>query len=260
MISILLNIHPDAGHQARLAVAIALTRSRGGHITCIQVLPPPLVIGSPDGPVLTPEATAAIEQAARELQEEVEVRLEQAEVGWTWLRLLDDSTTAIVRRSRLADVIVLGADESEPPMGSVLLHAPPPVLAVPKQGSGFRTGVPALLAWNGSEAAASAMRASLPLLRDMDITHILVVDADDEEFPAAYALEYLSHHAIRSEIHWRRSEGRTVAETILTFAHHFDSRLIVAGAFGHNRVREMLLGSVTRELARSSPLPLLLAH
>jgi nucleotide-binding universal stress UspA family protein len=260
MISVLLNINPDPGHEARLAFGIALARSRGGHITCIQVLPPPLIVGSPDGAVITPEVSAAIEQAAREFQEEVEVRLEQSGVEWTWVRLMADSTSAIVSHSRLADVIVLSADESIPPLGPVVLHARTPVLAVPQRGSGFQTAVPAVLAWNGSEPAANAMRSALPLLREMEITQILVVDQDSDEFPAARALEYLSHHAIRAEIHWRHSEQRTVAETILNFAHHLEAGLIVAGAFGHNRIREMLLGSVTHALTKRSPLPLLLAH
>lgn len=260
MISILLHISPDPGHEARLANAIGIAKSRAGHITCLQVLPPQIVVGDPAGAVIVPEVMEAIEQAAKEVQEEVELRLEQAEVGWTWLRFTDDATTAIVSHSRLADLIVLGTDGGIPPVPPVVLHTRSPVLAVPRQGSGFATGVPAILAWNGSHPAANAMRAALPLLRDMAITHILVVDGENEEFPAARAVEYLSYHALRAEIHWRHSEGRTVAETILTFAGHFEAGLIVAGAFGHNRIREMLLGSVTRELIKSSPLPLLLSH
>lgn len=260
MICILLPISPDAGHEARLLTAIALAKSRAGHIICVQVMPPPIVAADPAGAPALPEMIEAMERTARDVQEEVELRLEQAELKWTWLRLMGDATATIVGHSRFADLILLGAGESTPPLTPVVLHARTPVLAVPQEGGGFPVGVPALLAWNGSYPAANAMRAALPLLHEMAITHILVIDGDSEEFPAARALDYLSHHALRAEIHWRRSEGRTVAETILTFAGHFDAGLIVAGAFGHNRVREMLLGSVTRALIKSSPLPLLLSH
>jgi nucleotide-binding universal stress UspA family protein len=104
------------------------------------------------------------------------------------------------------------------------------------------------------------MRAALPLLRTTEPVQILSVDGDSEEFPAARAVEYLSYHDLRAEVHWRSSEGRTVAEAILALARQREIGLIVAGAFGHNRIREMLLGSVTRALLKSSPLPLLLAH
>jgi nucleotide-binding universal stress UspA family protein len=120
---------------------------------------------------------------------------------------------------------------------------------------------PALLAWNGSQSTANALRDAVPLLHHMEPVHILAVNDDNEEFPAARALEYLSHHAIRSEVHWRRAEGKiTVAEAIIGFAQEMGTELIVAGAFGHNLLREMLLGSVTRALLKSSRRPLFLAH
>ena len=62
------------------------------------------------------------------------------------------------------------------------------------------------------------------------------------------------------EGHSGHSGGKPVANAIIVFAELGGSGLIVAGAFGHNRIREMLLGSVTRSLLKSSPLPLLLAH
>jgi nucleotide-binding universal stress UspA family protein len=90
--------------------------------------------------------------------------------------------------------------------------------------------------------------------------HILVVDDDSETFPAARARDYLLHHDIVSEIHCRRSDGKPVAEAILTFARQLEAGMVVAGAFGHNRLREMLLGSITRALLKDSPLPLLVTH
>ena len=90
--------------------------------------------------------------------------------------------------------------------------------------------------------------------------HILTVDHDNEEFPAARSFEYLSYHSIRSEIHWRHSEGKPLAQAILAFAQQQRAGAVVAGAYGHNRIREMLLGSVTRDLLRTSTIPLVLAH
>ena len=56
------------------------------------------------------------------------------------------------------------------------------------------------------------------------------------------------------------SDGKTVGQTFLDFARQLGAGTLVAGAFGHNRIREMLLGSVTRSMLRDSQLPLLLAH
>jgi nucleotide-binding universal stress UspA family protein len=261
MKSLLLNINPDPGHEARLATAIALAKGWGSNISCIQVLPLPSVAADATDMVAMPTLMETMERTARAFQAEVEARLERAGVGWSWLRLFGDAATMIVSQSRLADVILLSAEEPYPPVSAVAPNARPPVLAVPQKNPDFTIGVPALLAWNGSPAAANAMRAALPLLlRTTEPVQIVSVDGDGEEFPAARAVDYLSYHGLRAEVHWRNSDGRTVAETILALARQLETGLVVAGAFGHNRIREMLLGSVTRALLKSSPLPLLLAH
>ena len=258
MRSFLLNINPDPGHESRLTTAISLVKSRGGHITCLQSLVPPLSVGDPSAAV--PDLVGAIEKSAADFQEEVEVRLEQAGVEWTWIREFGDAAALAVSHSRLSDAVILSTTESYPSVGAVALHARTPVLAVPQGAQGFDVASPIVIAWNGSPPAANAMREALPLIVAAPSVHILTVDHDNEEFPAARSFEYLAHHSIRSEIHWRHSEGKPVAQAITAFAQQLGAGAVVAGAYGHNRIREMLLGSVTRELLRTSTLPLVLAH
>lgn len=260
MRSVLLNINPDPGHPARLATAIVLAKGRGGHVTCIQTLIAPLAIGNPEAALTVPEMTAAMERAARAVREEVEGQFDAAGVEWTWVQLYGDPATIIVGHARLADVVILSARDSYPTVGSVALHVRAPVLATPGTAPGLDPQLPAMIAWNGSEPCANALRASLPLIRDAALVHILMVDDDRETFPAARARDYLLHHDIASEIHRRQSDGEPVAEVILTFARQLEAGMVVAGAFGHNRLREMLLGSITRALLKDSPLPLLVTH
>ena len=219
-----------------------------------------MAIGGPESALTVPEMTAAMERAARAFREEVEGELDAAAVEWTWIQVYGDPATIIVSHARLADVVILSTQGSYPTVGSVALHARAPVLATPGTDRGFDPRSPAVIAWNGSEPSANALRASLPLIGDADMVHILVVDDDIETFPATRARDYLLHHDIVSEIHWRQSDGETVAEAILSFARQLEAGMVVAGAFGHNRLREMLLGSITRALLKDSPLPLLLAH
>ncbi|MDB5699685.1 MAG: universal stress protein [Alphaproteobacteria bacterium] len=260
MRALLLNINADPGNDARVATAIALANAMAAHVICIQVLPPPFVVGDVAATVTVPEAMDVIERAAQDVQDKIEIRLGQAGLERTWLRPYGDVAATIVSHARLADLILLSAEDSVPPVSSIALNARPPVLTTPRQGAAFTVETSALIAWNGSFAAADALRAAVPLLREMESIRIVSVDGDNDEFPAASAADYLSHYALQADVHWRRSEGETVAETILAIAGEFGSGLIVAGAFGHNIVREMLLGSVTRELLRRSPLPLFLAH
>lgn len=256
----LLNIAPDPGHEARLVTAIALAKSRRGHINCLQALIQPIGTGQPESAVVLPEAMEAVEEAARAFREEVEIRLEQAGVAWTWLKLYGDASPLIVDHSRLADIVVLSAEGSYPGVGSVALHSRAPILAARDSRAAFDPRSPVVVAWNGSPSAAQALRASVPLLRDSGGVHILAVDLESDDFQASDALEYLAHRDVRAEAHWRQSEGRPVERVILEFAEFMGAGALVAGAFGHNRLREMLLGSVTRAMLKDGRLPLLLAH
>ena len=83
MISVLLNIVPDEGHEARLQAALALVESQGGHITCVQTItvfpapPDPTVAGS------EVEGLIEMEQVAKAFQESVEATLEAAGAEWS---------------------------------------------------------------------------------------------------------------------------------------------------------------------------------
>jgi nucleotide-binding universal stress UspA family protein len=259
MKTILLNIAPDPGHEARLAAAIALAKSRGGHVTCLQVIIPPIAAGDPMTPVVVTEAIEAMEKVARKLQDETEIRLEQAEVRWTWVSEIGNAAVELVRYSRLADWIVL-SEGFHPAVGSVVLHARTPVYAVSERTQEIRPEAPVLIAWNGSHPSANAMRMAVPMLRSVEAVHILAVDRDDGQFSATRASEYLSRNAIKSEVHLTHRDGKPVAQAILTFTRLVEAGMIVAGAFGHSRIREMLLGGVTRGLLKESELPLFLAH
>lgn len=258
MRSVLLNIIPDPGHEARLAAAIALVTGRGGHITCLQSLVLPPNVGDPLA--AAPDLVRALEARAASVQEDVEICLEKAGIAWTWIREFGDPAALAISHSRLCDVVILSATGAFLPVGAVTLHARTAVMAVPEHAEAFDASAPIVIAWNGSHPAANAMRSALPLIHAASSVHILTIDHDDEAFPAARAFEYLAHHLIRSECHWRRSEGKPMAQAVSAFAKQQHAGLIVAGAYGHNRIREMLLGSVTRDLLHESRIPLLLAH
>jgi nucleotide-binding universal stress UspA family protein len=261
MISVILNIVPDEGHESRLQAALALVESQGGHISCVQVVT--LIPAPPDATVAGSEVEGLIEmeKVAQEFQDEVEAVLQASGAEWSWHRFYGDPATILVERARLADVVILSATDSWPPVSSVALHSRTPVLAVPIPNSNFNPDRPALIAWNGSSPAADAVRWGMPILDHMEPVQIVTIDHDSEAFPAALVKQYLDDHSISSDAHLRHSDPEQhVADAIIEQNEELGTGMIVAGAFGHNRLREMLLGSVTRELLKKSPVPLLLAH
>jgi nucleotide-binding universal stress UspA family protein len=260
MISVLLNVAPDGGQESRLQAALALVKAYGGHITCIQAMG---VL--PVTPDLTSASTEAdgiidVEEVGREFQKTVEAGLNDQDVRWTWLRFYGDPATMLVERSRLADVIVMTADDSFPPVASVVVHTRTPVLAVREKDPNFVPDRPALVAWNGSVPAANALHGAMPMFETMHPVHVLSIDKEGPELPASLVEEYLVEHEIESKVQGRDSDGKSVTAEILKCAEEIGAGMIVSGAFGHNRLREMLLGSVTRELLKKSSYPLLLSH
>jgi nucleotide-binding universal stress UspA family protein len=261
MISVLLNVVADDGHESRLQAALALVESHGGHVTCVQTMNITPVVADASAAESEAEALVDMEEVAKQFQQTVEAALEAAGTEWNWLRFYGDPATILIERARLADVVILSAEDSWPPLSSVALHSRAPVLAVPNRNPNFLPERQALIAWNGSAPAADAVRGAMPMLDHMEPVQILSIDDECETFPASLVQEYLHQHSIRSEMHWRSSDaGEPVADAIIDQAEELGSGMIVAGAFGHNRVREMLLGSVTRDLLKKSPAPLLLAH
>jgi nucleotide-binding universal stress UspA family protein len=195
----------------------------------------------------------------------LEERLGREGISWNWLRYDGMPAQLIVDRSRLADLIVLSLsdnrdDEPLSIVADVAIHARAPVLAVPAEASGFDAGGTAVVAWNGALEAAHALRLALPMLAQADKVQIVTVAEDRTEFPSTDACEYLARHGIGSQLHEWPLEGRDVAEAVAGAAQALGGAYLVMGAYGHSRMREAVLGGVTRKLLRTSALPLLLGH
>lgn len=260
MISVLVDVAPDGGHEARLQAALALVKVHGGHLTCVQIVGATPAPAGSSASVSEVDRLVEDEQEAGEFRESVEAGLDGEGVDWTWLRSYGDPATIMVERSRLADLIVMSAGDSFSPIVNVTRNGRAPVLGIRRRDPDFVPERPALVAWNGSVAAANAVRGAMPMFEAMQPVHILSIDEDDGELPASLVRDYLVAHRVRSEVHSRSSHGERVADAILGFAEEAGAGIIVAGAFGRNRLREMMLGSATRELLDKSSRPLLLAH
>ncbi|MBF9232658.1 universal stress protein [Microvirga alba] len=120
-----------------------------------------------------------------------------------------------------------------------------------------------VIAWNASREAAHALAEAMPLLKKArEVTAVLVDPeiVEAEEHPSARLLRHLEHHGVKANICVLRTNGERVSEILIKEAEKTDADLMVTGGYGHARIREWVLGGVTRELLHLSPIPLLLAH
>lgn len=269
MKNILLLVHDDAGQEARLQAALDIGRAVSGHVTCLDVAILPAMLG-------TEYACDAAFGAEMLLAEErdheaanrtrLEQRLAKEDVTWNWLDATGEIAACLKDASTLADLIVVNRELDEFPLpdmrtaaGALVVGAGKPILAVPESAKRLDLDN-ALVAWDGSSAAAAALRAAVPLLKLASRVEIVEIDDTSVHAPAEDAAAYLSRHDVHAMIRrWPRGTGTTadaLLERVATGAFDY----IVMGGFGHRRWLEALFGGVTRAMLTKSPVPLFMAH
>lgn len=140
-----------------------------------------------------------------------------------------------------------------------------PVIAVPENGSRTIIDERILIGWKASREATRAVTAALPLLRRAYKVKLIAIDpapVDEEDASEAGAdiALYLARHGVNVETREIESDFYSVTDVLLDEATAMDADLICIGAYGYSRLRELIMGGVTRELMRAMSIPVLLAH
>lgn len=266
MKSILLYVSDDDAMEGRLQAAIGLTRAFGSHLTCLQVTPIDMLISGDfyGGLYATGDLVEQMHERARQHRVALEQQLRREEVSWDWHAVTLDPAFALIEQAALCDLVVLGLPQdtgkSRALVSDVAVTVRAPVLVMPAACREFDCSGAAFVAWNGSVEAAHALRSALPLLARASSVRIVTVTDDDVRLPGKAAANYLALHGVSAEIcDWQRGTGR-IADVLLDDARAVGGAYLVAGAYGHTRFREAILGGVTRELLERASLPLLLSH
>jgi nucleotide-binding universal stress UspA family protein len=122
-----------------------------------------------------------------------------------------------------------------------------------------------MLCWNASREAARAASDALPFLKAADKVIVLVVEpktlaADHDAEPGSDVAAWLSRHGAKVVVQREPALDSDVGAVILSRAADNDVDLIVMGLYGHSRMRELVLGGVSRTLLSSMTVPALMSH
>ncbi len=192
----------------------------------------------------------------------------------------DEAGVGICMHARYSDLLVIGQTDLE--QGSpavtpdfpqdVMLNAGRPVLVIPYAGQFKNLGKNILISWDGGKPATRAVTEALPMLKRAEIVRVAVFNPDpynDDhgEEPGADIALYLARHGVNVEVSVHRTDETNKSNTkldvgnaLLSLANDFSTDLLVMGAYGHSRFREMILGGVTRTVLQTMTLPVLMAH
>ena len=188
-------------------------------------------------------------------------------------RALDTTLGSVVgMHARYADLVVLGqTDPQEPPQvgrhlpEEVVLASGRPVLVVPYIGAAATIGQRVVVAWDASREAARAVSDAMPILERAESVLVVIVNPESTplghgEVPGADIGAYLARHKVEVEVQRVPSGELSVADALLSYVADREADLLVMGAYAHSRVRELVLGGVTRTMLESMTLPVLMAH
>ena len=142
-----------------------------------------------------------------------------------------------------------------------------PVLVVPYVGTYPRVGERVMIAWDASREAARAVADSLPLLQAAQQVVTLSANPDTGgrsdrhgEIPGADIARHLARHGVRVEAQRLNAKEVSIADMLLNRIADEGIDLLVMGAYGHARVREIWLGGVTRSLMQYMTVPVFISH
>lgn len=272
-------VHLDGGARCdeRTTVAIGLAARLGSRLIGVSPTGLPDVILSLNSAVrdqveLVALSAADLKQRADQAAGRFEQRCIAAGIGAFESRVVvDKAVDAVVRHGRCSDLVIVGQSDRIAPVAGVALDLPQqvllqggtPVLVVPHGGS-FRSLVRcALVAWKERPEATRAIRDALPILRVADRVVLCALAEGEPDDVGAKRCEdvrvWLATHGVRAELR-REARPPRVGERLLSLASDIGAELIVAGGYGHSRLREWALGGVTRHLLEHTILPTLLSH
>ena len=280
-------VHVDQSERAagRLRLAADPARRHGSRLTAIYVREPnPAEIHLQSVAELGLGSSSAINRINQQIQQSIDEAAERLrfeleglkrefglEVEW---RCLDGVGSAVVpQHARFADLCILGQDVSATNTATgytfseqLLFVTGRPVVFIPAEGSFETLGRHILVAWNSSRPATRAVNDALPLIERAERVTVLAVNPSEfaERYgalPPEQMVEHLRRHDASVEGVWLQDiPTSSIVDAMQHEARRCGADMIIAGAFGHPKLWEKLMGGVTRELLMRMSLPVLMSY
>ena len=272
-------VHVETGStssDARLDLASGLARRFNATLIGLaaEAMRPPIVDAF-GGAVLIGEVLAAEEEQIRSELEAAERKFRShrgvQELSAQWLAYVDLPAQVMAREARSADLVVIGRDLERlragmyrtPDPGEVIMAAGRPVLVVPP-GAAKLDASHVVVAWKDTREARRAVWDASPFLRAAEAVHVIEVAAAAEIQEATArvsdVVRHLDRHQVKAKGEVRTQRETSAADELILVAEQHGADLIVAGAYGHARIREWVLGGVTRDLLTHCPKCCLFSH
>jgi len=270
-------MHDPKGHRDALEMAISFARKSGAHLHVLCVG----VDHTDPGYYYAGAQAIAVQQnfeetqgIAAELEAVARARLASEDVAWgveSVTTLPGGLDPLIADSMRFFDLIVAAA----PYQNSVgrtdtlifeacLFGANRPMLVVPKGAKTDAAFETLMIAWDDGLPAMEAAREAIPLIADAKSAEITIIDPPihgrDRSDPGGRLAAYLVRFGARADVAVLARSQPSIASQLLLRAKEREVDLLVMGAYGHSHMREAILGGATRDMLRTTHMPVFMAH
>lgn len=269
-------VHVDGAKncKARIELAVSLARAQGAHLIGLFVASQPEVPGYVQSMMgqqvqdlqlsYIKEAEAAAAELWRETAGKTELSVE-------WRSVEGDLIDQIALHGRYADLVVIGQRDSSADVGNVdvadelVFILGRPVMVVPYAGAFKSVGERVMVAWNASRESTRAVGDSIPVLRQAKQVYVLAANPKGGldghgAVPGADIAQHLARHGVKAEAQQLFADDVDVGNLLLSRAADENIDLIVMGCYGRSKLREMILGGVSRHILKHMTVPVLLSH
>ena len=183
-----------------------------------------------------------------------------------WRDAVEQPISFTLSQSRAADLVVLARQgQGDPALGrmgvapgDIVLELGRPILLVPPDVDALMARS-VVIAWKDTRESRRAVQDALPFLVRAEMVSVLSVGADPDADGAQDVCGYLAQYGIAART-VTRPAGSDIVDEITDLVRQQGADLIVAGAYGHSRLREWIFGGVTRDLIESTPVCCLMSH
>jgi nucleotide-binding universal stress UspA family protein len=168
------------------------------------------------------------------------------------------------QQARLADLTVVRHPATPEEVSSsdvlhaVLFDSGRPLLIAP-QVAPTTVGRRICLGWNGSAESSAAVEAAMPWLQRAEAVRILWAEGYQRHGPQAQELQtHLAMHGVPADLRMFKPIDNIVGAGLLAAAKEFNCDLLAMGAYAHSRLRQQILGGVTRHILEHATLPVMM--
>lgn len=273
---ILVHLDSSPSCAARIDVGISFAKTFGARLTGLYVvgLAPMHQYAEADlGPELVEAHDKYMREASHEAEKLFTERTRAAGVAAEWRQVEGALPDLVMLHARYADLVIAGQRNPErldpgtaPELPEqIVLDVGRPVIIVPHAGVFPTVGEKVMIFWKASRGSARAVNDALPFLLKAKEVCVVAVNPDSGisgqgDNPAGDVVAHLARHGINAQARSAKAERGTLGKTMREIATDFGADMIVMGAFGRARWREMILGGMTRSMLANMNLPTMMSR